>query len=872
MGYSRDDSPRKNAQQSNGSTAEPHQRKTPSSSSFVDNRPEAIAQRKLKGVIDKAAAAQPGFKPVQKKTIQKVENEEPIQGQFETAQRSEEASQAAPANNTGLPDNLKSGIESLSGMDMSDVRVHRNSAKPTQLNAHAYAQGNDIHLASGQEQHLAHEAWHVVQQRQGRVKPTTQLADVSINDDAGLEKEADVMGSKALSSGTPVQRASSAAKTPSHSHTIQAKLVDNKTGTTLKNSGATKLKYRAARNAILEHGATQQWIRILDQRLVGKDEVTTKLQQDIDGGAITAPFDFRKLPKPVEWDEHRPAPIEATPLYPSTFVVNSVSEMEPTPAKFEVVSPGNAKVIKRTSKNKSKVVPGKESEKPVGYVVNLASYFGEKGVNGIAPTYYKDAISGSEDEKGNRLAIVAGLNSFEPVTRSAYTQTTNKLDSAVSSFQMPSFNANVNVFGFLWQPKWQYDGTDISIDKLRLGLSHYGDSSEITKSFLERQKGLKEHLPYGIFRETVTASPETKGFVAKLSAYNNPVYIHSGDGDSINLKIPSGEGPELSDTGVLDRYSEALGQKDHNPMLAIGGYNFFRIDENNVKSEIVKADPAITDYREVVGDTTKIDKTKAIALDKLKVKDALFVNQRCKQIIHNTQVVNRWDHLIRGAIAKVYPKMLYPTEPNMLIKAHDSTDGIGGYDLFSHDKFKDDGTLKEDKRGSLWGNSASEGRVLREKLEEMYPDKTSETGEDFVDWIENASLPTDTRGFDRHFLVSGYEHYPDSMDEKDWPPVYHPPMEEKRNQPIPLETEAIQQAQSYTSAARLADMYCRAAGIDKEHKDALDARTAFNEIESITQRLMSGQTVDISTAKGPGVPGAIVLKIKQDFLAKFGVD
>lgn len=102
------------------------------------------------------------------------------------------------ANNTGLPDNLKAGMENLSGISLDDVKVHRNSDKPVQLNAHAYAQGTDIHLASGQEKHLPHEAWHVVQQKQGRVKPTMQMnGKVNVNDDAGLEKEADVMGSKA---------------------------------------------------------------------------------------------------------------------------------------------------------------------------------------------------------------------------------------------------------------------------------------------------------------------------------------------------------------------------------------------------------------------------------------------------------------------------------------------------------------------------------------------------------------------------------------------------------------------------------------------------------------------------------------------------
>lgn len=126
-----------------------------------------------------------------------LEEEEPLQGKFEPAAVSQR--QAEASNNTGMPNQLKSGIESLSGYAMDDVKVHYNSAKPAQMQAHAYAQGTDIHLAPGQEKHLPHEAWHVVQQKQGRVKATTQLKGEAINDDPGLEHEADVMGAKALS-------------------------------------------------------------------------------------------------------------------------------------------------------------------------------------------------------------------------------------------------------------------------------------------------------------------------------------------------------------------------------------------------------------------------------------------------------------------------------------------------------------------------------------------------------------------------------------------------------------------------------------------------------------------------------------------------
>jgi hypothetical protein len=166
-------------------------------------------------VLEEEELLQAKFKVVQKKG---VEEEEPLQGKFNTVQmkapEEEELLQgkfepiqmeASPEpsrreNNTGLPDNLKSGIENLSGYSLDDVKVNFNSNKPAQLNAHAYAQGTDIHVASGQEKHLPHEAWHVVQQKQGRVKPTMQMkGNVNVNDDESLEREADVMGAQAIS-------------------------------------------------------------------------------------------------------------------------------------------------------------------------------------------------------------------------------------------------------------------------------------------------------------------------------------------------------------------------------------------------------------------------------------------------------------------------------------------------------------------------------------------------------------------------------------------------------------------------------------------------------------------------------------------------
>jgi hypothetical protein len=148
-------------------------------------------------------------------TVQKqgLEEEETVQAKFALSTNTSANLQAQPLqkfsltghpiqrkeNNTGLPDNLKSGVENLSGFSMDDVKVHYNSDKPAQLQALAYAQGTDIHVAPGQEKHLPHEAWHVAQQKQGRVQPTMQMKQgVPVNDDKVLENEADVMGAKAM--------------------------------------------------------------------------------------------------------------------------------------------------------------------------------------------------------------------------------------------------------------------------------------------------------------------------------------------------------------------------------------------------------------------------------------------------------------------------------------------------------------------------------------------------------------------------------------------------------------------------------------------------------------------------------------------------
>jgi hypothetical protein len=164
------------------------QGKQPAAASFqfVDQRPATAAQLKVQGLAAQQVHAQ-------------------SVGQLKARVAQFASRQAQPIqrekNQNGMPQNLQSGIEQLSGHSLADVKVHYNSKMPAQLNAMAYAQGRNIHVGPGQERHLPHEAWHVVQQAQGRVKPTMQMkGGVPINDNKGLEREADMMGAKALSS------------------------------------------------------------------------------------------------------------------------------------------------------------------------------------------------------------------------------------------------------------------------------------------------------------------------------------------------------------------------------------------------------------------------------------------------------------------------------------------------------------------------------------------------------------------------------------------------------------------------------------------------------------------------------------------------
>ncbi|MEM7102188.1 MAG: DUF4157 domain-containing protein [Bacteroidota bacterium] len=158
-------------------------------------------------------------------------------------------------NKTGLPDNVKSKMETSFKSDFSDVRIHTNSKSAGELNALAYTQGNEIHFAKGQydpstkigQSLIGHELAHVEQQRKGKVKPTTFADGIPVNDNHNLEKEADVKGKRAAEFKAPTKK-STPKKSKPKSNKKKAKQKKAAAKKTKSNENAAFIKGNRANN------------------------------------------------------------------------------------------------------------------------------------------------------------------------------------------------------------------------------------------------------------------------------------------------------------------------------------------------------------------------------------------------------------------------------------------------------------------------------------------------------------------------------------------------------------------------------------------------------------------------------------------------
>ena len=251
--------------------------------------------------------------------------EQPMQARQEEASALEHIEpRQRKENSTSLPTSLKAGIEALSGVSMDDVQVHYHSSKPAQLQALAYTQGTEIHVGPEQEQHLAHEAWHVVQQKKGKVETTSQIKGIHVNDDDALENEAEVMGHKAASVHvTSLTSRSSTTSAPRSATPIQLmRAQDIKVGHTYEYRDYTR--DNAVTQGVLQKKERGGWYSFNNGKARGADSVLREVLAEKSSKRTLDVMEEGGEPTPTVMEESRKA------------ALNVIEEgIETTPAVME---------------------------------------------------------------------------------------------------------------------------------------------------------------------------------------------------------------------------------------------------------------------------------------------------------------------------------------------------------------------------------------------------------------------------------------------------------------------------------------------------------------------------------------------------------
>ncbi|MEV6638385.1 hypothetical protein AB0M54_47500, partial [Actinoplanes sp. NPDC051470] len=306
-------------------------------------------------------------------------------------------------------------------------------------------------------------------------------------------------------------------------------------------------------------------------------------------------------------------------------------------------------------------VPFKGKDPSTGFVVNMAAQ-PDDGVTDLATRYLDDAWTDprTRDLASSRTAVVAGINVFERLAPEADQAAREKVTGAVGNVAKRD-KLLMAIFGFLWRPTWvrKAGGGAVPWAEVRRAygkLTEKADRDKAVESESNWREGKK--LPYGLFRETVLGSSYTRRAVDLLSMANHNVHVLSQDADG--GVVTAGPSP----MGVLTAYTEILTAIGQHPLLTIGGYTFEGFDWTEGGSS------------------------------------------RRAQL---TVLANQLDRAVRVAVAKTRPRMLYPTEPNMLIRA------------WTEDKkgiFQDPALMDrlQNEQGGTYGVGAAEGRNLRDNL------------------------------------------------------------------------------------------------------------------------------------------------------------
>ncbi|MBO0867081.1 MAG: hypothetical protein J2P15_00810 [Micromonosporaceae bacterium] len=427
-------------------------------------------------------------------------------------------------------------------------------------------------------------------------------------------------------------------------------------------------------------------------------------------------------------------------------------------------------------------VPMQGNDPVTGFVINITAIPGDVHPD-TASRYLGKAWSGSGGQNlaAARTAVVIGVNTFQRLDPAADMKGRSNVREGVAALEKPS-QLLLAAFSFLWEPRWvntKKGNQQVHIDEVRKA---YKDLSgtEREAAIAANEKGLSGKIPFGVLREEVFLAKSTQRAVEILGRVNQQVYVLVTDADT-GVTAPD-------QRGILAVYDEVLRDAASDPLLVIGGYRFEGFDWG------------------------------------------ARARSRERQL---TELANNLDRAIKTAIGKAYPEVLYPAEPNLLMKVWERSTSRELKLVFQNTRLL---ARLRSRQGTVFGVGAGEGRSLGNWMKATYGLSVSHRPE--------ASAATDPRPDDQSRGLTVYESQVLS---------YATGQTTRREQPDlapdPM-SAVIFQSQSMASAARVATEFVRGVPANERLRNDL-FKNIFIHAEEVA-RLMS-EDPRLTTGSAPVV-------------------
>lgn len=385
-----------------------------------------------------------------------------------------------------------------------------------------------------------------------------------------------------------------------------------------------------------------------------------------------------------------------------------------------------------------------------GYIGTAIVWSGESGAASLANKYVEGSQEWGSDERKARLGVNFLINSRAEFDIKA---NENAESDAVIKAADTALNvlgkATSRIEGTTWGYRYKGGGlpekttTEVG-ETLASGKLNATDTINWKKDNIVvdalkaaeifKAKRAEKGVPYGALRSKVGKGTAEIENHLKSSNKTGEVYLHSIDADAPDFStlIPDKKGGWLN---VLDAYDQVLeGGGDHD--FVIGGYNLIAEPEQ-------------------------------------------YKGLNPEQDFRHTVRANVVDMTIRQAAFSVEPALIYPTEPNFLVKASTYTE-----------------IDKSTGKKNAWGNRASEGRALLDNYIKAKKDNTD------IAYNPLASVPTGVGAGGARLKIDSAKTYDENS-------LFGKPQGDTsvKGDAIGIPQQYVVQAQSWAGATRIAGAY-----------------------------------------------------------------